>query len=207
MGDRLDIHSRTLNAKNPKECRSAYSEWAERYDEDLTGEWGYVAPQTTARMLLQTGLSKDALILDAGCGTGLVGEQLAESGCAAIDGLDYSPDMLDQAREKNVYRDLFVADLNAPLDIDTDHYAAIICVGTFTLGHVGPGALNEFVRIARPGAPIVFTVRTEWWKQSNFAAHVEALTAAGRWQRESLEEIDYVRKEGARCIAALFRVA
>lgn len=207
MGQRLDIHDRSLKAKDTNELLQAYGEWADSYDEDLTGEWGYVAPATTARMLQEALGHTTARVMDAGCGTGLVGEAMAELGFTDIDGLDFSQEMLDRAQEKGVYKRLMRADLNQRLDIERGSYDAVICIGTFTLAHVGPAALDELIRIARPGAPVCFTVRDEWWKASDFATHVEQLEQAGAWQRERLEEIEYVKKEGARCIAALFRTA
>ena len=185
----------------------AYGEWARRYEDDLGGDYGYVAPALMARMLLGTGLAATEEILDAGCGTGLVGRELANAGCQRIDGLDYSEAMLAEARKKGVYRSLLQADLNATLPLPDGSYGAVICVGTFTTGHVGPAALDELVRVARSGAPICFTVRQDFWVASSFADQVEALTAAGRWRPVRVEDVDYIQHEQAQCIGALFEVA
>ena len=56
-------------------------------------------------------------VLDAGVGTGIVGELLAIVGYAAIDGIDISQGMLDKAAEKGLYADLRVADMTQPLDL------------------------------------------------------------------------------------------
>ena len=45
-------------------------------------------------------------IVDAGCGTGLIGVELARHGYRTIDGVDLSPAMVERARQRNVYRDL-----------------------------------------------------------------------------------------------------
>jgi len=57
----------------------------------------------------------DGEILDAGCGTGLVGVALAERGARSIDGVDLSPGMIAKAKETGVYRRLAPADLSRPL--------------------------------------------------------------------------------------------
>ncbi len=55
---------------------------------------------------------RDSQILDMGCGTGIVGELLFSNGYQNIDGSgSFSPEMLQKARERNVYRSLGEADL------------------------------------------------------------------------------------------------
>ncbi|MEE4276839.1 MAG: methyltransferase domain-containing protein, partial [Halieaceae bacterium] len=94
---RSDIHDRVLNADSLEEIEKAYREWAEDYESDLVDLAGYVAPAICADALLNCLPDNSATVLDAGCGTGLVGERLAEAGVARIDGLDYSTDMLKRA--------------------------------------------------------------------------------------------------------------
>ena len=114
----------------------------------------YVAPTIAVNEFQSHLQGKQIVILDAGCGTGLVGALLSEKGYRIIDGLDYSPQMLEKANEKQVYRDLAQADLTASLDISDNQYDAVISVGTFTCAHVGPVAFNELLRITKPGGYI-----------------------------------------------------
>ena len=53
-----------------------------------------------------------------------------------MEALDYSKEMLDEAEKKGVYRKYIQADLSRPVDIEDNRYDAIVCVGTFTYGHV-----------------------------------------------------------------------
>ena len=85
----------------PEETRDAYKDWAKSYDEDTVEGMGYVAPAVAADKVKSL-VKPDAVILDAGCGTGLAGVELAERGFKTIDGMDLSPEMLDVAREKGV---------------------------------------------------------------------------------------------------------
>lgn len=80
----------------------------------------------------------DTPLLDAGCGTGLVGGELVQRGFSALDGVDLSHGMLNIARSKGIYRQLEIADITRPLPFDPGSYGAVVCVGTFTAGHVGP---------------------------------------------------------------------
>ena len=51
-------------------------------------------------------------IIDAGAGTGLVGEALAKLGYTNMDALDISQEMLDEAEKKKVYTKFICAPLN-----------------------------------------------------------------------------------------------
>ena len=123
-----------------------------------TGEAGYVAYKTCTpifdQLLRETTNDTTGLrILDAGAGTGIVGKVLRDRGYTNIDALDISQKMLDEAKKLNVYKQFFCAPLCAEpvAGIENDQYDALICVGTLTVGHVKPVALNEIVRIVKPG--------------------------------------------------------
>ncbi|WP_439101213.1 class I SAM-dependent DNA methyltransferase [Congregibacter sp.] len=207
MGKRSDIHDRVLRAKSLDQLESVYSEWAEGYDEDLVDGAGYVAPRQCAETLLAHLPGANSTILDAGCGTGLVGKYLAEAGVSFIDGLDYSPDMLEVAANKGCYRTLLRADLNQPLEIPDQSYNATACVGTFTSGHVGPGALRELVRVTAPDGFVSFTVRDSFWNESGFSEVVERLRKTGAARIVSKEQVPYIVSEGSLCQQILLQAA
>ena len=52
--------------------------------------------------------NKDIKILDAGAGTGIIGEMLVQQGYRNIDALDISEEMLNLAKQRNVYRFIWV---------------------------------------------------------------------------------------------------
>ena len=54
--------------------------------------------------LKELGHNNNVSIVDLGCGTGLVGEQLYNLGYKNIDGMDLSENMLKDAEEKGIYR-------------------------------------------------------------------------------------------------------
>ena len=84
--------------------RDLYADWAASYDADTLDGMGYVAPVLAARALSEAleGETAEARILDAGCGTGLVGAEIARRTEAEIDGIDLSPGMLEEAARKKV---------------------------------------------------------------------------------------------------------
>ena len=97
--------------------------------------------------------SKNIKILDAGAGTGIIGEMLVQRGYKNVDALDISQKMLDLAEKKNVYKRLICAPLSDVLvqEIQTGEYDVALCAGTIVYGQARPEALDECVRHVRPG--------------------------------------------------------
>lgn len=207
MSDHRRILDRVYALKSPEEAESAYDEWAATYEHDTTEGMGYAAPTHAAQRLSALLADRpEAEILDAGCGTGLVGAALSGHGFEVIDGFDLSTAMLGEARAKGLYRDLAKADLTRRLPAEDEAYDAVICVGTLTEGHVGPEAFDELVRVARPGAPIVVTVLDRIWEPSGYRAKVQALEKAGLVHlEESTPKSVYHVKENITCNLVVLR--
>lgn len=171
------------------EVRDVYKDWAENYEKDTVQDMGYVAPVVVAGKL--AAVAPDAsVVLDAGCGTGLAGVELAKRGFETVDGMDISPEMLDIAREKDVYRALQTADMTGPLSYDTNAYDAVTCVGTFTHAHVGPMGFDELLRITKPSGLVIATVHEDVW-DDGYEAHFEHLEAVKSAEVKSIEEAPY----------------
>ena len=99
------------------------------------------------------GADKNLKILDAGAGTGIIGEMLVKQGYTNVDALDISPKMLDIAEKKNIYKRLICAPLSdVRIDqIQTAEYDVTLCAGTIVYGQAKPVALDECIRHVRPG--------------------------------------------------------
>ncbi|OAP64704.1 hypothetical protein AYL99_00676 [Fonsecaea erecta] len=185
------------------EARDLYNEWASEYDKDLAAE-DYAAPRLAAQALVDA-VAHDGVaqqqqqqrlggleILDAGCGTGLVGVELARlESRQHVTGLDISSGMLAVARRTGVYAALEQADLSHPIAKPDESFDAVVCVGTLTRGHVGPQVLEEFVRVVKHGGFIVVTVLDDIWVSAGFSAEVERLRTASA----SMNKIEVLRSE------------
>jgi predicted TPR repeat methyltransferase len=165
-------------ARAPEQVAAAYDAWAETYEADMAAS-GYRHP-TIALALLSRHLPRGAgPLLDAGVGTGLMGQWLPLVGYGVVDGLDLSAGMLAVAARKDVYRTLQQVALGGPLPYLDDVYAGIVSTGVFTTGHVGAEAVPELIRICAPGGMIVLTVKLTVW-EAGFEAALAALQTAGR---------------------------
>lgn len=163
--------------------RALYRDWAETYDETMLQGLHYQSPETVARLLAQHLADRAVAVLDIGCGTGLLGQGLARHGFTTIDGLDVSPEMLQVARRRGVYRAFHCADLNQPLAIADASYGGMSCCGTFTHGHVGAQCLDELFRVLAAGAPFAFTVKLEVFGPLGFEDRLAALVRRGTIRR------------------------
>lgn len=167
------------NAPSRDELSRAYDAWAAQYDADVEA-LGYVNPMVALGLCTRY-VRGDRPILDAGCGTGLMGQMLALLDYAEIDGLDMSMGMLRRAAGRGVYRRLHHAVLGERLPLPDAAYGGILAIGVFTTAYAGPEALDELLRITEPGGTLVFTV-TQAMSEAGFQARQDALEAEGRWR-------------------------
>ncbi|MER9940172.1 class I SAM-dependent methyltransferase [Mesorhizobium sp. M0088] len=182
-----------------------YRGWASSYELDV-GRDGYCGPMIVAELAgaVQTAYlarQRTAIaILDAGCGTGLVGVELERLGFRLIDGIDLSEEMAERARQTGVYRRVQGdVDLNGPLsDYSSARYDITVCCGVFTLGHVRPEGLRELARVTRPNGFIVASTRKSYAEATSFEDEVRHLQDAGVLvPAQRLNDGRYVAEEDA----------
>ena len=93
---------------------------------------------------------------------------------------------------KGLYKSLDKVDLNQPIDIANDTYDAVMCVGTFTFGHVKPHALDEFLRITKNSGLICFTINEGIYREYGFDKKIEELTKNKLWKIKEFFKSDYI---------------
>jgi ubiquinone/menaquinone biosynthesis C-methylase UbiE len=190
--------ARARASHSTEDCMALYHEWAATYNDNLAdASQNYVAPVLVAEAALKWKTHPRGPILDAGCGTGLVGEALSRSRTVTIDGIDLSPAMLKVARQTGIYRDLVLGDLTQKIEKPDESYDIVTCAGTFTEGHVGPDpALREFVRVTMKNGLIVATILNKIWKSGGYKAEIEKLEAEGLLKVVNVEIKDYRKGAG-----------
>jgi predicted TPR repeat methyltransferase len=206
MTTNSEVLKKVYEAENHEELMDAYKDWAADYDADTVDAHGYVAPVVSGQALAGYVPDKQARILDAGCGTGLVAEVLAKMGYDNMDALDYSQEMLDEAEKKGLYTKYIQADLSKPLDFKDNEYDAVVCVGTFTYGHVDADGFNELVRITRPGGHICFTIREGAYEDYGYRERMVELERDNAWELLEMRNEQYFTKEDVSCKLCTYKV-
>src|SRR6478672_2596117 len=84
-----------------------YGDWSGHYEQTVHDEMD-IALLDRLRTVRWSGMH-DAV--DLACGTGRIGTWLRAHGVQQIDGIDLTPQMLDRASERNIYRSLHIADV------------------------------------------------------------------------------------------------
>lgn len=171
---------KVYEARNDRELAEGYDAWAAEYEGDVSS-FGYKIPAVVAGLAGRY-LDRGGRLLDAGAGTGVLGEILHLLGYTDLTGIDLSEGMLKKAREKGVYRSLRRMALGERLDFPDDAFDATLSSGVFTTGHAPPGSLREILRVTRSGGHVIFSVRQSAYLEGGFREEQEFLERAGAWR-------------------------
>ena len=166
-------------APSSDDPRVVYDAWAPRYDAENLA-MGFRLPFVAASFLARHLPPARGTVLDAACGTGLVGEHLDILGYTLV-GCDLSPEMLCRAAATRAYTALELADLTA-LPFTSNYFAGFIASGATGPGHAPPEALGELARVTRPGGIGVFSLREDTSEAQGFAAMARRMSETGRWR-------------------------
>ena len=200
--DKLDIYK----IKTSEELLKYYQNWTNnnKYNKDMV-DWNYTAPQETVSVLKKYALNKNSKILDAGCGTGLVGIELKKYGYSNIDGVDFSQNMLNLVPQ-GIYKKIEKVDLNKLLKFKNNTYDVVMCVGTFTYGHVMPKALDELIRITKNKGLICFTINEGIYEDYGFDNKIKELSSNKSWNIKEFFKSDYITNKKVEAWLCLAKV-
>jgi ubiquinone/menaquinone biosynthesis C-methylase UbiE len=175
------------SSQNNEELAQRYNQWAEDYERDLTENFGRPQREPIVDLTIKY-VPKNAQILDAGVGTGIMGQSLHKEGYPNLIGIDLSQGMLAEAQKKNVYTELHQMILGEPLDFPNDAFNAVTACGVFTYGHAPSSSFDELIRVTKPTGYIIFTLRPDFYKSSDFKEKMTDLETQGKWQLTELGE-------------------
>lgn len=160
-----------------------YDDWVVdgAYERDVAA-WGYDLPERAAALLVDRsspvgpgGLT----VLDAGCGTGLVGLALRQLGVRRLVGADVSLAALERARRSGSYRAVVRVDLEGRLPFADGAVDAVVNVGVLEYLSDPAATVREFVRVVAPGGTVVVTHRSDLWDADDLDGVLDDLRAAG----------------------------
>jgi len=201
---------RDFNSKeDPETSCKKYTLNASNYEKD-SFYLGWPTPKILVKMIttqmFQDKLKSDEKIhvLDAGCGTGLVGEYFKQSSSSnhwVIDGFDGAEGMVEIARKKSVYRRLetcfMVRKKESISEFNSDEYDLVVSSGFFGMMQAFATGLSELVRVTKPGGSIIFTYGKNQPDdyQTEMRNEIKRLEDGNQWKVIKVEEIDYLGRE------------
>ena len=137
-----------------------YRDWSRLYDSADGRNYHFHVRRNRVLELLPDKLGR---VLDVGCGPGVMTEVVLERG-GTFDGVDLSPEMIDEAREKfghfpNV--NFKVGNIEA-IDASDKSYDQLICMAVIEYLNTPERALFEIARVLKPGGIAIITVPKRW---------------------------------------------
>ena len=132
------------------DVRTGYGEWVATYEDTVEDAMDIALLDE----LHEVPWSSVGTAADLGCGTGRTGTWMHDHGVSVIDGLDLTPEMLEVARGRNVYRRLVEGDVAATGLQSEDYDLVMTCLVDEHLADVDPLYAEAF-RLARPGGTFV----------------------------------------------------
>lgn len=181
----------------PAFVRALFDRYADRFDSHLVGTLRYTAPQALRQALEGLGLSAGLHVLDAGCGTGLAGVELRPF-AAWLAGFDLSPRMVEKARARHLYDELWDGELVATFRTRPDAWDLIAAADVLVyLGDLHP-VLAAAAGALRPGGRFAFTLERgeedgvrlhEGRRYVHGEAHLRRATAAAGLLLEHLQPV------------------
>jgi len=161
---------------------------ANNYDTSIRSV-GYSGPKVCADMaagvVSQIGDRSKVKVIDIAAGTGAIGKSLQERGFTDITAHDGAETMLDFCKSLSVYRDYICCLMKGvgSLPCADDIFDVATVSGSFIPDHIPAAALEELVRIVKPGGFIINVYRdillqTDYGK--DYDAVVKSLTLQGK---------------------------
>lgn len=129
--------------------------------------------------------AETTVVLDMGCGTGLVGQYLKERGFKNIVGVDASEGMLEKAKTKESYSELQELFLGRPDTFPENlrgRFDIITASGILAEGHCDNNLFEEMLLALKTGGHAIFATRTMYLTKYNYVEKIEELIQTGRWK-------------------------
>jgi predicted TPR repeat methyltransferase len=146
----------TVTTPPRRYVEALFDDYAADFQAHVVERLGYRGFEVLLQPLLNTG-KRYGHVLDLGCGTGLCGPLIAPQ-ADAIDGVDVSSAMLEQARKLGVYRELIHADLDEFLAATAVRSDLILAADVFIYVGDLAAVFRSARRILQPGGGLAFTV-------------------------------------------------
>ena len=186
----LQLHEESLNPNINN--INVYNNWANTYD-NYVDSLEYNGPKNIVSNLnnLIKNQKKYFQILDFGCGTGKIGEELKKQIKTKyyLEGIDISTNMLENAENKNIYDKLTCLDLTK--ESYNNKYDYILSSGVFLEGHVEISMVNKLQKMLNNNGVLLFTIR-ESFKDNNSEDFYKYVENNKKFMSYSIANIEYL---------------
>ena len=176
------MQNRSYDVSSDGTLTEGYDSWATGYDRDVR-VCGYATPDAVANAVCRHVSDRHAHLLEAGAGTGLLGEALYRRGYRHLVACDSSQVMLSEASRKGVYQLLCRMELGRPLGFPNQCFDGLVAAGVYTPGHAPARSLFELARLVRPGGWVIFSLKWDGAFETAFLAVIQQLESSFGWQR------------------------
>jgi ubiquinone/menaquinone biosynthesis C-methylase UbiE len=154
------------------EIGKQYDECAKEYDCKYKAVLGW-DPAEYFVPILEGVVSKQASILDAGCGTGALVEGLRKAGFdGPIDGFDISQEMIAICKERQVFQSAYVQDMYEVLPVQDGEYDVVMTTAALLFVDK-QGMMNELARCVKPGGYLLIASRQDRMKSFGYVKELE----------------------------------
>lgn len=161
--------------------------YANSFESDLVNKLHYQTPKLIYETAIENiSNSTELVVFDLGCGTGLCG-QLFRRHAARLVGVDLSPKIIEKARDKNVYDELYIDELTAVLEKENDDIDLILAADVFVYIGDLTAVFNAVKAVIKPEGLFVFSVEDKDGESYQ-------LRSTGRFSHS----IDYIKTLAAR---------
>jgi predicted TPR repeat methyltransferase len=204
---------RDANVAHPPRAyvEALFDEYADDFQTHLVDTLRYRGHELLVQPLVGGG-RRYGKVVDLGCGTGLCGA-LLQPIADAIEGVDLSAAMLEQARHSGVYRSLVHDDLGTYLGRASPGVDLVIAADVFNyIGDLG-SVFGAVRRILRPGGQFAFTVERSLdgasvsllpsLRYTHSEAHIRALAQTHGFSIDSML-VAPIRNDGLEPVQGLY---
>lgn len=184
------LTGKTTNSAPREYIENLFNNYAINFDHSLIDKLDYKAPKRIAEIIVDKNPNiKLGSVLDMGCGTGLLGEEIRKY-CSNLEGIDLSKAMLEKARAKNKYDKLKHIDIVKYLSTENLNFNYFISTDVF----VYLGELSEIFQLikSRNKSKSKFIFSTEHTNKDGFVLEKSGKYVHSKKYIESLcEEFGY----------------
>lgn len=187
------LHNKSLSNQFNKV--EVYNQWADTYEEYVESI-GYNGPENFARVFCDLVKKPHIRVLDFGCGTGLLGNEIKNlfNGEMELVGVDISENMIKNANKKNCYSQIFNCNLDE-MELNEIRnllgtFDYIVSCGVFLEGHVGFHIFEKLSKLVTEN--IIFTVR-ESYMIEDYESYNKYVSNNSTYIEQDIDYLDNVR--------------